>query len=381
MFVFNVELIGKRPGPPHARGLLLGLTFKKAKKMLLKKLYDEEYAMMLQDIARWQEKLVAGSHLGKSFYAQYAPRLPQKIKKIAFVGMGGSGIAGRLVKTLLDKQTSVISIIIEGTYIPGHIDQDTLVMVTSYSGNTWETVEVLKELIKRQIPTIVIAHGGRALELAKAHDIPWIHAPASASPRSALGSFLGILLAFFDACGVLKGDQMLQDFTKHLDHYLATVSSRAHYDDFLKLAAGREFFHIWGVSGDSSACAYRTQTQFNENSKIQAVSLNFPELCHNVIVGFTQTATKPLVLLFYTDFLSQNLKKAVAATEELLLRKGVALYKPPILGDTFERQLFHMVLWADFASCYLGQVNGVDLEPVILIDELKEEHKQKGITV
>ncbi len=336
---------------------------------------------MFEDIAQWKDKLTIGAKLGTDCYREQQDQLPKKIIAVAFVGMGGSGIAGRIMKTLFDKKTTVMSTVIEGTELPGYVDQNTLAIVSSYSGNTWETIEVLNELIKRKIPTIIVAYGGRVIELAREKQLPWVQIPISLTPRSALGCFLGIFLALFDEYHVLNGHQLIQQLIGYLDEYLALVSSRAYFDDFLRQASGRDFFHIWGISGDSAACAYRAQTQFNENSKIQAVNSTIPELCHNLIIGFTKMSVQPFILLMYTNFISENLKKAVAATEELLHRTGVTLYKVPILGDTFECQLLHMVLWADFASCYLGQIHGVDLESVVLIDELKKEHKQKGITV
>ncbi len=337
--------------------------------------------MMLHDIAQWQKKLATGAQLGKDFYQQHVDKLPTKIKKIAFVGMGGSGIAGRIIKTLLDKEPGILSTIVDGPDVPGFIDQDTIVFVTTYSGNTWETLDALALLIQKKIPTIVITHGGKAAAIAQEHKIPLINVPESLTPRSALGYFLGIFLSLFDAYGILHGSSILHDLKIHLEKHLTTLTNPSYFDEFLGYAKKRVFFHLWGVSGDSASCVYRVQTQFNENSKIQTISSVFPELCHNLLVGFTQLYENPLVLYFHTEFISGHLKKAMAVTIELLHERGVTLYKPPILGDTFECQLFHIVLWADFASCFLGQVNGVELEPVILIDELKEKHKQKGITI
>jgi len=105
----------------------------------------------------------------------------------------------------------------------------------------------------------------------------------------------------------------------------------------------------------------------------------FPELCHNLIVGFTEAKNNPFVLFCHTTFVSVHTKMAIEATGEILKEKGVDLYKIPVLGDTFESQLFNMILWADFASCYLGGARGVEIAPVRLIDGLKEKHKQKGI--
>lgn len=336
---------------------------------------------MFQDLSRWQEKLTVGAHHGIAFYEQHKDMLPSNPTQVVFAGMGGSGIAGKLLKTLLDKQTSVVTTVLEGTYVPGYIDENALAFVVSYSGNTWETIEVLKLLLARRVQVVVLAHGGRAMQLAQERNLLFMQVPEALTPRSALGYFLGMLCPLLQAFGLLAGSKIIDQFVHHVEQHNALLASPGYYASFLALVGKRDFFHIWGVSGDSEAVAYRAQTQFNENSKIQVVKSNFPELCHNLIVGMTNPSIQPFVLLMYTDYLAGNLAKSVDAMQELLVRRGVALYKVPVLGDTFECQLFHMVLWADFASYYLGKMYGVELEPVVLIDELKKEHRQKGITV
>jgi hypothetical protein len=84
-------------------------------------------------------------------------------------------------------------------------------------------------------------------------------------------------------------------------------------------------------------------------------------------------------MMFYSDFLPAHLNFAIDATSELFREKGVILYKPPILGDTWEGQLFHIILWSDFASYFLGIKRGVEIAPVNIISELKAKQQEKGI--
>jgi len=93
--------------------------------------------MVLKDVSLWSEKLKEGLELSLEFYAKEKARLPRHVKKIAFIGMGGSGIAGRILKTFLDRKAGVTTIIVDSPEIPAHLDSDTLAIVVSYSGNTW----------------------------------------------------------------------------------------------------------------------------------------------------------------------------------------------------------------------------------------------------
>lgn len=335
--------------------------------------------MMQKDLLTWPEKLRTGLDLVKIFWDQFDSRFHKPFKKIAFVGMGGSGIAGRIVKTLLEKQSPITTIIIDGPEVPLAVDAETLAIVVSYSGNTWETIDALNTLTKRFIPTIVFAHGGNALEIAEMKNLPFVIIPNALTPRSSLGYFLGLILGILDNLKLINGISLVHQWIDHAHTYLPKYSQQQYFQTFLDLAKDEEMFHFWGVSGDSAACAYRAQTQFNENAKVQTVFSAVPELCHNLLVGFSNSNKSSLVLLASTNFLLPHLEVSVEAIGEILEQKGVRLYKVPVLGDTFENQLFDIILWADFASYYLGLVKGVDVVSVKIIEQLKQTHRQKGI--
>jgi glucose/mannose-6-phosphate isomerase len=336
--------------------------------------------MMLNESMKWPEKLLEGYDLGQDFYRLHALNFPRKIKRIVFVGMGGSGIAGKIFQTFFDKKSKISVVIVDSCELPNNIDAESLVIVMSYSGNTWEALDVLQESLNRFLPTIVIAHGGRAVEIAQARNIPFLLMPVSSAPRAALGHYLGILCAIFQSLGLLDGKILLDHWIGHAKRYLPQLSEQRFYDEFVALALDLDIFHLWGIRGYTDAVAFRAQTQFNENSKVAAVSTIFPEVCHNLIVGMSKFNKKPLVVVFSTDFLPLHLMTGLEVTLEILREKGVVLYKTPILGDTLEGQIFNIVLWSDFASNFLALARGVDALPVHIIDQLKVKQKHKGIS-
>lgn len=333
---------------------------------------------MLEEITIWPKKLKDGLDIAHNFHFKHGERIPKNFNKIVFVGMGGSGIAGRVVKTFLDKKSKIPSFVIESPELPAYVDTDTLAIVVSYSGNTWETVEVFNQLVEKHVPTIALSHGGVVAEICEKNNVPLVLLPESRQPRSALGNFLGFMLGLFDLMGILEGKQILDAFDKQLSLYLPKFEEdKAYFNEFLDAANTCDCMHIWGISGDSEAFAYRAQTQFNENAKIQAVTSHFPELNHNLLVGFTDCKEKPFVLFFGTEFISTKLRESEEAVCEILKEKGVVLYKPPILGDNWEGQLFHILLWSDFASYYLGKARDVDTEAVDIVEDLKKRIKEK----
>jgi glucose/mannose-6-phosphate isomerase len=335
---------------------------------------------MLRELKLWPQKIREGLDIAHNFHFEHSKSLPKNVKKIVFFGMGGSGISGRIIKTFFDQKKKIPTFIVDSPQVPAFVDSDTLAVVVSYSGNTWETVEALRVLATKFIPTIVLSHGGKAVEIAEAKNIPFLLLPDSKTPRSSLGTVLGILLGLFDLMGLINGKEIVGALQEQVKIYIPKFEDdKSYFDDFIKYVGKSDYIHIWGVSGDSAAFAYRAQTQFNENSKIQAVTSIFPELCHNLMVGFTKFEEKPKIIFFFTKFLSTPLELTIEATEELLKSKGVAVYNPPVLGDTWEQELFHIIIWSDFASYYLGQSRGVETAPVKIIDELKKKHTEKGI--
>jgi glucose/mannose-6-phosphate isomerase len=328
---------------------------------------------MLEEVTLWPKKLKDGLDIAHNFHYENSEKIPRNIDKIVFIGMGGSGIAGRVVKTFLDKKCKIPSFIVDSSELPAFVDTNSLAVVVSYSGNTWETVSVLEQLVEKHVPTIALSHGGKVAEIAESKNVPFVLLPESKMPRSALGNFLGFMLGLFDLMSLVDGKKILSEFDKQLSLYMPKFEEdTGYFNDFLDRVNGCEDFQIWGISGDSAAFAYRAQTQFNENSKVHPVTAYFPELNHNLLNGFVKCKTYPLVLFLATEFLPTRLCESADVVCKLLAERGVVLYKPPILGDTWEGQLFHIILWSDFASYYLGKARGVDVERVEIIEELKK---------
>ncbi|MCB9493096.1 MAG: SIS domain-containing protein [Epsilonproteobacteria bacterium] len=336
---------------------------------------------MLQELTAWPDKLQAGQDLAYTFFRSYQKKMPKDVTKVVFVGMGGSGIVGRIAKTFLDRSTNIISTVLDGSKFPGWVDDQTFAIVMSYSGNTWETNQLFDQLLKRSVPCVVLAHGGVLEQKSAEYDIPFALLPASLTPRSALGNFLGFVMELFDLMGVLPGKAYLQAFKSHAAQLIPKFSKRHFFDDFLPIVEHYDIFQVWGVTGDSDVAAYRAQTQFNENAKVLALHASFPELAHNVLEGFSGLREKAFVIFAHTQFLPDNLSVAVKAVDKVLQQKGSVLYKVPILGDTFEKQFYNIILWSDFASIYLGQLKNLDVVSVPTIESFKKEQKQQGVNI
>lgn len=332
--------------------------------------------MFLQDCSTWANKLQTGATLATQFYKSH--KFINNPQHIAFIGMGGSGIAGRIIQEIVSTYSKIPVSIVDSTQIPAHFNKNTLCFVISYSGNTWETLEAFDQLINQSIPVVAMAHGGLLAERAQQYSIPFVTIPSAATPRSSLGYTLGFFLQLFGEMNIFdKGLQTLKLFIQHAHNRIPQYTNKDFFQEFLEIAKTKNFFHVWGIAGYGSACAYRAQTQFNENSKLPVVHSSLPELNHNLLVGFTSPSESNFVLLMTPKNLPRSLEASISAVCEILNSRGTVLYKPTLFGDNFMVQFFDMILWADFASYHLGMTLGVDVAAVEIIDLLKKTHGQK----
>lgn len=330
---------------------------------------------MQQWLTQWGQGLTQSAQAALAQAPGLVGLTHQQISSIAFGGMGGSGIAGRLVKLLIGARSSLPVTVIEGARLPFLRDEHTLVVLSSYSGNTWEALELFEQCLARRLPMVVIASGGALLQRARESGVPVLTVPTGWVPRAALPLFLGTILGLLEYLGLYDGFPLVTEWAAHWREMQATVSDRRRYQTVCSLLSTATFCHVWGASDDSDAVAYRLQTQLNENSKIAAVCSVLPELNHNLLVGFDAfetviTPVAPIVCLM-TDFAPRLLSVSYASVESTLAARGILLYKPELFGDTWESQLAYALWWADFASLYVGQARGCNITQTRLIDAVK----------
>ncbi len=325
---------------------------------------------MKHDLIRWSELLLRGQESASLI------NISQKqFSRVLFVGMGGSGIAGMLVSQLLQYQVSVPFECITSTVVPPYVDEHTLVFVSSYSGNTWETVRVAKELHEKKCTIITLCTGGTLMQWATESDLPVVVVPQSSVPRAALGQYLGALLALIEQAGIYATSSLIAELSLAAEKFLPMLEHEKVYMPFIEMVHEYPIFHTWGVTGDTQSVSYRFQTQCNENADIASVAAQYPELAHNLLVGAAASAVP--VVLFATDFCDDVLKVGVDSLCSVLEEYAIPLYKPKLFGDTYAQQVLYAVLWSDFASYYLGIQSGINITATLPIDQLKKTFAQR----
>jgi len=303
-----------------------------------------------------------------------------EIDKVVILGMGGSAIGGDLVRSLALAEAKIPIIVHRDYGLPAFIDKRTLVIVSSYSGNTEETLSGFEQSLNTKAKKLVMTTGGKLKELAEANNLPVYKIEYKAQPRAALGfSFLptlGVLqkLGFISdkSADVDETVKVLQKLSEKLDEKSPQSSNPA------KQMARRLYGKLPVIYGADilGEVAHRWKTQINENGKAWAFYEVFPELNHNATVGFPfppEVVERLHVVLLRSPLFNQRVKLRYEVTCELLGRAGVAYEYVDSVGESPLSQMMSTVMTGDFTSYYLAILNKVDPSPVEVINYLKKQ--------
>ena len=313
---------------------------------------------MLVLVDRFPEMLGEGAALaGKVDLNKY-----RAIKNIALAGMGGSAIAGDIVKELVAHKLKVPFLVLRNYNIPKCITKGSLVIVCSYSGNTEETLSAFKQAQAAGAKIIVITSGGKLGKLAQG--LTRIIIPGGLPPRAALGYFLGCLLVLLNAgADIPKVKKTLNKL-------------RAKYKLASRRLAGKlqhKLPLIFATNGINEAVGLRYKTQFNENGKVTAHLAVFPELDHNELESLAKL--KKGKHDFYLLIL-RSLQESARMRQRINITRQILSAHMPVKelwGEGRSRIMENLSLinFGDYLSIYLAQKRGVDPTPVNAIEGFK----------
>lgn len=304
----------------------------------------------------------------------------KKVSSLAVLGMGGSGIGGDLLKTIVESESKLSVSVVKGYDLPRHIDSDTLVFAVSYSGETEETLSVFAQAIDRRAKIIAITSGGNLQEQAVRDGFSTIKVPTGYQPRAALGFLFLPMLVVLSRLGLISSQEAAVSEALGL---LAALSSRFSSkqpvsENSAKQLAGEllgKFPVIYGSDGLTAPAALRWKCQLDENSKVQAFWNVFPELNHNEIVGWEllKELTRNFVLVFLRDKKEHpRIAKRMEITRELISGHVGAIHQVWCEGKSRLAKILSVLYQGDFVSVYLALLNGADPTPVERIGLLKK---------
>lgn len=294
----------------------------------------------------------------------------KNFRKFILVGMGGSHLAGDLLKLIKPE----LDILIHSNYsLPNIASSDLkerLIILNSYSGNTEETIDAYNETLKLGLATIVISIGGKLLEKAIENKTPYIKMPNfNIQPRSALPlNLISILKAVGE-------EETLSEIEK-----LAETFSPDNFEKKGKKLAEtlRGYIPIIYASDKNTTLAYNWKIKFNETGKIPAFYNVLPELNHNEMTGYdvidaTRALSEKFCFIFLTDKDDHpKTRNRMIVTKKLYEERNLKTIQIEITGENIFHKIFNNLALADFTAYYTAENYGLESEQVPMVEEFKK---------
>ncbi len=295
---------------------------------------------------------------------------------LVVAGMGGSAIGGALAREALGDRASRPIMLARGYALPPWATPDTMVLCSSYSGNTEETLAVYEAAGALGAPRIVATTGGKLADAARGEGVPVIPLPGGFQPRAAVAYSLVVALEVAWLCGA--GERLHAEIdvaAAHVEHLVEMWGPDAPSDCLAKELARGLYGTIPQIAGSglTSPVAYRWKTQINENAKMPCFCHELPELDHNEIGGWQGAGDLGRFSAVFLDDsdLHPRIRQRIELTRGLIEAEAAGTYRVESVGQNQTERLVSLVLLGDLVSLYLAVLRGIDPTPVPALDRLK----------
>ncbi len=302
------------------------------------------------------------------------------ITSVVVAGMGGSALAALLVKSWLKSELTVPLEVVRSYDLPEYVNSDTLVIISSYSGNTEETISCFEQAKIKGAQVAIIAAGGQLIDSANEHKIAYAPLQAGLQPRMAVIYNLCALIEILANFGIVterKLDEVagISDWLQsETAKWASEVPTTENYAKQLAMqAVGKTAVFYGGAL--TSPVAYKWKISWNENAKNIAFWNELSEFNHNEFIGWTShPVEKPFAVFDIVSNLEHpQILKRFEVSDRLLSGMRPKSTVINLAGESAIAQLLWGSILADYVSIYLAILNGTDPMPVVLIEKLKQE--------
>jgi glucose/mannose-6-phosphate isomerase len=301
------------------------------------------------------------------------------IDKVVVLGMGGSAIAGDVWRMLLQRECAMPVFNVRQYDLPSYVDERTLVIASSYSGATEETLSAFEQALATPARKIVITTGGKLLTMARANGAPTFAFHFKGEPRAAIGWSLVPLLALSTRFGWMQGverdvQESIAVMSALRQEICDSVPSGGNAAKQLAMRLHEKLPVVYAAS-PLTEVAHRWKSQLNESAKVWSFYEELPEMHHNAIVGIglprgISTATAA-ILLRSRDLVHPRVQLRHDFTRRKLEESGVDVTEVESRGESALAQTMSLILFGDYVSAYLAFLYQVDPTPTDVIEELR----------
>ncbi len=300
------------------------------------------------------------------------------VNNVVISGMGGSALGGRVLAAI-ERESLRVPIVISTEYgLPNFVNDKSLVIISSYSGNTAETVHSLHEALARNAKVFVLATGGKLADLMEEHNLPgYIFNPVhniSSMPRMALGYNILSLITLLSRCQLINPAENLAE----LPGFLKSLQGR--HEEIHQLAvklSGR--IPVFISSEHLKGAVHALRNQLHENSKTFSVAFDLPEANHHLLEGLRFPRTNPDILafvFFHSRLYSPQLLATYPLTQSVIEKNHIPVFTHEVSGPSRLFESIGLVQTGAYLAYELSQVYDIDPGPIPYVDWFKDEMRK-----
>ncbi len=295
----------------------------------------------------------------------------KSFSNILICGLGGSGIGGTIVKDLISKDISIPIETSKGYDIPGFVNEKTLVIACSYSGNTEETLSALNKCLEKNAEVTIVCSGGKLQDLALEKGLNHIIIAGGNPPRAMFGYGFTQLFFVLNNYGIIN-DSFKADFEKSI------LLINTEQENIKKTAQdiSKKLFNttpiIYAADGFEGV-AVRFRQQINENSKMLCWHHVVPEMNHNELLGWRTNVENTSVIYLRNESDYYRNKTRIDINKSVIEKYTSNISEIWSLGNSSIERSLYLINVGDWVSWYLSELNNVDAIEIDVINYLKEK--------
>lgn len=294
------------------------------------------------------------------------------IAHIILAGMGGSGTIGDVIASILSKTDTHVDVV-KGYHLPKTVKQNSLLICTSVSGNTIETITVLKEGIELGCQIIVFSSGGELKKISNDKKIEYREITMNHSPRASFVTYLYSMIKVLLPILPISSDDVI-DSINELKKINGKISSFNLNEENISLNIANwiknipVIYYPWGLE----SVAIRFKNSLQENSKMHVILDNIIEFCHNGIVAWEKNSTLQPILIKGEDDYSKT-KERWEIIKEIFLEKNISFYEVKSNKGNILSKITQLIYILDYCTIYLAILKDIDPTPVLSINLIKNK--------
>src|SRR5688572_27256283 len=301
--------------------------------------------------------------------AIFKTKYTSQINNVVVCGLGASGFGGNILSEVFREELKVPVVVSKGYFLPAFVDSSTLIILSSYSGNTEETIACARQALDRGLKPVCVTSGGKLEEVAVKNNLDLIKIPAGFPPRTCIG--FSTLQLFF----ILKNYGLIGDsFITSVNKVIALLNQEQNtiMEDAEFLAAKLVKKIIVAYTEDKyESTVLRLKQQINENSKMHCWYNVIPEMNHNELVGWREVNDALAVIIFRADDEYHRNAERILFKKDVIVKLSENVYEIDAKGnDTFEKH-FYLIHFADWLSYHLALLQGYDPMEIDVLNKLK----------